>query len=85
MLQPPSQGRRFPPRELYTDYGVAELKERLHDVKTVATTFWEQGDRECSESGSAGNAVFKERGKLVRVAGGRQAGLAGADEGERFF
>ena len=79
------QGRRFPPRELYTDYDIAELKEKLHDVKTLATTFWEQGDRERSKSGSAGDAVFKERGELGGVAGGGQAGLAGTDEGERLF
>jgi len=54
-------------------------------VKTVATTFWEQGDRECSQSGSAGDAVFEERGELGGVAGGGEAGIARADEGERFF
>ncbi len=75
----------WPPRKLYTNYGIAELKERLHDVKTVGTTFWEQRDRECSQSGGAGDAVFDERGELGGVAGGRQAGLAGADNGERLF
>ena len=35
-------------------------------------------------SGGAGYAVFEEGDKLLGIAGGREAGLAGADYGERF-
>ncbi len=53
-------------------------------MKTVAGTFWEQGDRERSESGSAGDAIFEKGDELRRIAGGRQASLAGTDNGERL-
>src|SRR5260370_23409019 len=35
-------------------------------------------------NGGPGSAVFEEGDELFRIAGGRQAGLAGADDGERF-
>ena len=38
-----------------------------------------------SQTRGGGRAVFEERGKVLRVAGGREAGLAGADRGDGFF